>query len=290
MSKAKVSLLSVAALIIGLVMGFAISSVQYRINAMDVPITLEVEGAFGSTVVATASGRVDFRSGDGLVEPSVSRDQTGSGRTVEQGGQVIAQVTTFHLDATGRATSTGESYIVGSATDDVLGANTPYVVGETEGSRIVVLEPESARAAMIRVIDILPTVLPGEHGTTEGADGLPSIAIGDAGVPTVVDGGGPVETLVQSEIIAGSGEQIGAGDTAVINYMLISPDGEVLESTWTNAEPTVLAVDDVFPGLNTGLIDSRIGSRLVLAVPASQAQGDSDVALVIDVLGRYPAE
>lgn len=290
MSKAKVSLLSVAALIIGLVMGFAISSVQYRINAMDVPITLEVEGAFGSTVVTTASGRVDFRSGDGLVEPSVSRDQTGSGRTVEQGGQVIAQVTTFHLDATGRATSTGESYIVGSATDDVLGANTPYVVGETEGSRIVVLEPESARAAMIRVIDILPTVLPGEHGTTEGADGLPSIAIGDDGVPTVVDGGGPVETLVQSEIIAGSGEQIGAGDTAVINYMLISPDGEVLESTWTNAEPTVLAVDDVFPGLNTGLIDSRIGSRLVLAVPASQAQGDSDVALVIDVLGRYPAE
>lgn len=290
MSKAKVSLLSVAALIIGLVMGFAISSVQYRINAMDVPITLEVEGTFGSTVVATASGRVDFRSGDGLVEPSVSCDQTGSGRTVEQGGQVIAQVTTFHLDATGRATSTGESYIVGSATDDVLGANTPYVVGETEGSRIVVLEPESARAAMIRVIDILPTVLPGEHGTTEGADGLPSIAIGDDGVPTVVDGGGPVETLVQSEIIAGSGEQIGAGDTAVINYMLISPDGEVLESTWTNAEPTVLAVDDVFPGLNTGLIDSRIGSRLVLAVPASQAQGDSDVALVIDVLGRYPAE
>lgn len=290
MSKAKVSLLSVAALIIGLVMGFAISSVQYRINAMDVPITLEVEGTFGSTVVATASGRVDFRSGDGLVEPSVSCDQTGSGRTVEQGGQVIAQVTTFHLDATGRATSTGESYIVGSATDDVLGANTPYVVGETEGSRIVVLEPESARAAMIRVIDILPTVLPGEHGTTEGADGLPSIAIGDDGVPTVVDGGGPVETLVQSEIIAGSGEQIGVGDTAVINYMLISPDGEVLESTWTNAEPTVLAVDDVFPGLNTGLIDSRIGSRLVLAVPASQAQGDSDVALVIDVLGRYPAE
>ena len=290
MSKAKVSLLSVAALIIGLVMGFAISSVQYRINAMDVPITLEVEGTFGSTVVATASGRVDFRSGDGLVEPSVSRDQTGSGRTVEQGGQVIAQVTTFHLDATGRATSTGESYIVGSATDDVLGANTPYVVGETEGSRIVVLEPESARAAMIRVIDILPTVLPGEHGTTEGANGLPSIAIGDDGVPTVVDGGGPVETLVQSEIIAGSGEQIGVGDTAVINYMLISPDGEVLESTWTNAEPTVLAVDDVFPGLNTGLIDSRIGSRLVLAVPASQAQGDSDVALVIDVLGRYPAE
>ncbi|WP_394262936.1 FKBP-type peptidyl-prolyl cis-trans isomerase [Trueperella sp.] len=290
MSKAKVSLLSVAALIIGLVMGFAISSVQYRINAMDVPITLEVEGTFGSTVVATASGRVDFRSGDGLVEPSVSCDQTGSGRTVEQGGQVIAQVTTFHLDATGRATSTGESYIVGSATDDVLGANTPYVVGETEGSRIVVLEPESARAAMIRVIDILPTVLPGEHGTTEGANGLPSIAIGDDGVPTVVDGGGPVETLVQSEIIAGSGEQIGVGDTAVINYMLISPDGEVLESTWTNAEPTVLAVDDVFPGLNTGLIDSRIGSRLVLAVPASQAQGDSDVALVIDVLGRYPAE
>ena len=116
------------------------------------------------------------------------------------------------------------------------------------------------------------------------------MAIGDDGVPTVVDGGGPVETLVQSETIAGSGEQIGAGDTAVINYMLISPDGEVLESTWTNAEPTVLAVDDVFPGLNTGLIDSRIGSRLVLAVPASQAQGDSDVALVIDVLGRYPAE
>ncbi len=290
MSKTKVSLLSVAALIIGLVMGFAISSVQYRLNAINVPITLEVDGAFGSTVVATASGHIDFRSGDGLAEPSVNHDQTGSGRTVEQGGQVIAQVTTFHLEATGRATSTGESYIVGSATDDVLGANTPYVVGETEGSRIVVLEPESASTAKIRVIDILPTVLPGEHGTTEGADGLPSIAIGDDGVPTVVDGGGPVDTLVHSEIIVGSGEQIGAGDTAVINYMLISPDGDVLESTWTNAEPTVLAVDDVFPGLNTGLIDSRIGSRLVLAVPASQAQGDSDVALVIDVLGRYPAE
>lgn len=290
MSKARRALLSIAALILGLVMGFAASTVEYRMSVIDAPLAVDIEGEFGATVVASVSGHANFLDGDELVEPVVTRDNAGSGRTVEEDAQVFAQVSTFHLDVTGRANLTGEYQIVGSATKDTLGDDVGYVLGEAEGSRIVAIEPESERAATIRVIDIMPTVLPGAHDATEASGALPSIAIGDDGIPTVVSGGGDVNAFVQADIITGTGEQIRPGDQPIINYLLIAPDGTVVENTWNSPQPTVLSVDDVFQGLNTALIDTRIGSRLVLAVPAGQAQGDTDVALVIDVLGKYSAE
>lgn len=290
MRKAKRALLIIAGFILGCLMGFAISAIQYRIDVVEAPLVASIEGDFGSTVTANVEGHVNFRDGEDLVAATVTVEDEGNGRVIEPGQQIFARVTTFHVDAEGRATSIDETEILGSATSETLGENEPYIIGEAEGSRIVVVLPETARTGLIRVIDVLPTVLRGEHGIVDARDGLPSISSGEDGIPVVESGGGQIAAFADNVIISGYGQQIEPSDSVIINYMIVAPNGSVIESTWNNPQPTVLNVDEVFSGLHTALVDSRVGTRMVVAVPAALAQGEDDVALVIDVLGKLRAE
>ncbi|VEI12381.1 FKBP-type peptidyl-prolyl cis-trans isomerase [Trueperella bialowiezensis] len=276
-------LIWIAALIVGLFAGFTISAVQYRfVNAKD-PLVVTVEGELGSPVTVRTSGSASRGARD-----TIEVHKQGSGRAVSD-GQVLARVTNFRITPGKDPLESGQSYIVGTAPEDIPSELTDYIQGRAEGSRVVGVEPE-AGSALVRVVDILPTVITGEQAATSAGGGLPALSVTDAGIPVVSAGGGEVGTYAQVDLIEGTGAQIGPRDVVAVNYMLIAPDGTVKESTWDQASPTVLNVDEVFPGLRTGLVDSRVGTRMVLAVPAEQARGDSDVALVVDVLAKVTSE
>lgn len=290
MSKLRRIGLVVFIIVLGLVMGFAASAAQYRMGAVSAPMTVHVGGSFGAPVGVTVEGRADFEADDGLV-PEFSRvDEDGQGRVVDAGTQVLARATSFYLREDGLTAETGSQYLTGVAGEDSLGDYAAHVVGKHEGSRIVLVQPETRRAGTVTVIDLLYTVLPGQHGATEPSNGLPGVAIGADGFPTITAGGGAVGGYQENQLITGGGQQVKAGDTVVVNYLLVSGEGKVLENTWTSKAPVVMTVDDVFDGLQSGLKDTRVGSRLVLAVPAAQAQGEADVAIVMDVLAKLPKE
>lgn len=275
----------VALFLLGAVLGFGASAVKYRLSVANEPVTVIVEGDFGTAVTVRASGDVHFPED---AEPRLEAERDGSGRIVAEGGQVLARVTSFHLDASGATNETGQYYVIGS-TSDIPDGYTAYILGRAEGSRIVGVEPESTRAATIRVVDVLPTVLIGDHSGVELPAPLPNVELDDVGIPQVRSAGGQVSELVQADLISGNGRQVRSGDVAVVNYMLVSSDGSVSERTWLNPAPVVLPVDDVFPGLHGALVDERVGSRIAVAVPAALAQGD-DVVLVVDILASMPKD
>ncbi|MEW6885919.1 FKBP-type peptidyl-prolyl cis-trans isomerase [Trueperella pyogenes] len=282
--------LMVFAVIFGLTIGFALSAAQHRLSVTRQPIAVKIGGALGASVAVSVTGSVNFLTDEGLSGRTTTIDLEGHGRKIEKDGQVLVRVSTFYLREDGLTTQTGHRYYTGSAGESVLGTYADVVIGQQEGSRIVVFDPETARTGTISVVDVLPTVLQGKPGDTQPNNGLPGVGSDDAGRPVLRAPGGAVQELHEATVIQGAGEQITAGDTVVVNYLLAKADGTVLENTWEAAKPVVMRVEDVFEGLKSGLQDTRVGSRLVLAVPAAKAQGESDVAIVIDVLAKLSEE
>lgn len=282
--------LAIFTVVLGLMIGFAIASAQHRITASRDPLSVEVGGSFGASVAVAVTGKADFELDDGLAEMTTTLEIAGAGRKIEEGRQVLARVSTFYLRQDGLVAQTGSRYYTGSAGANTLGYYADSVIGQTEGSRIVLLEPETRRSGIISVIDVLPTVLPGEPSDLEAGGGLPGVSTDGVGRPVVVGPGGEAPSLREATMIQGGGAQVEAGDTIVVNYLLVTPDGSVTENTWDAPAPVVMTVDDVFDGLRAGLEDARVGSRLVLAIPAGMAQGDADVGIIIDVLAKINEE
>jgi len=68
--------------------------------------------------------------------------------------------------------------------------------------------------------------------------------------------------------------------------------GQVLgESTYGYQNlPKRIDMSDTLVGISQNLVDITVGSRVVLSLPAEQAQGTEPVVVVIDVLAIDPAK
>jgi len=68
--------------------------------------------------------------------------------------------------------------------------------------------------------------------------------------------------------------------------------GQPLEkSTFGHQEPPKqLDMSNALVGVSQNLVDITVGSRVVLSLPAEQAQGKEPVVVVIDVLAKDPAQ
>ena len=68
--------------------------------------------------------------------------------------------------------------------------------------------------------------------------------------------------------------------------------GQVLgESTYGYQNlPKRIDMSDTLVGISQNLVDITVGSRVVLSLPAEQAQGTEPVVVVIDILAIDPAK
>ncbi|MFY9263021.1 MAG: FKBP-type peptidyl-prolyl cis-trans isomerase [Actinomycetaceae bacterium] len=272
--------LAVAFVFIGLFIGYAISTVVVRLAADPLTFRVHVEGEFGSPVTVTATGKF------GSDETQTFYDIVGEGREVVEGEQALIRITYFTSDGSVWSQVADLPTIRGGLADEAsLQDALPYVLGQPEGSRLVVVTPVETRLE-ITVIDILytqPDLSDAEVIYASG--GLPTVSYDDYGYPLIEEGGGAITDMNLVAQVAGNGTQVTLADTVFANYMLVSTDGYVLESTYAPNTPLArIVVEEVFPGLEMALVDQRVGSRLVVAVPAAQAQGDTDLAIVIDIL------
>lgn len=272
--------ISIALILMGLFVGYSLSTVLVRLMADPVPFAVEVGGNFGSPVTVTATG--DYPS---TTESVV--DIEGDGSEIVEGGQALVRATSFtYADREWTQVADLPTLSATTATPEGLGELYDDVLGHREGTRLVVTEPDGNRAT-ITVIDIMKThVEAGEIQSLAATAGVPAISSDEFGYPQVDQGGGAVANLEIMTQVTGDGIQVVPEDTIYANYMLISPAGEVIESTFgaTGAVPTIV-VSEVFAGLQQAISDQRVGSRIVAAVPAALAQGETDLAIVIDILG-----
>ena len=113
--------------------------------------------------------------------------------------------------------------------------------------------------------------------------------------PVVKAGTGKVTELKVTEIIAGKGPKLQAGQTIQANYVGVTyKDGKEFDSSWKSGQPAQFPVGagQLIEGWDKGLVGVAVGSRVQLDIPAKMAYGDpapqgrpsGDLRFVVDVL------
>lgn len=246
---------------------------------------IEVLGAIGAQPVLTLSEPIP------LEQSSTERLIKGDGQKIQDGSIVALRVTVFS-GMTGKLQSTSgdESVLVGPLSAKVFGTELYNAVrGATEGSRYLLKQPveqQGTSTMEIGVIDIIPTTLNAQM------EALPP----DAGL-TVSEDQGQVRLAIVSDfsgdfrsypLITGTGATVAPGQTVLVKYQEFSYSNPpaVLKDHWS--EPVKLKLDDkVQQGVARGIVDRKIGSRMLLEVPPAEGSGNQATILVVDILAAW---
>lgn len=148
------------------------------------------------------------------------------------------------------------------------------------------------------VQEILPETPDGEMAAS--TDGLPQVTEGEDGTPQIEtpSGDAPDEVVTQT-LIAGDGAEVQADDTVAVDYVGVRwEDGEVFDSSYERGVPTAFPLSAVISGWSEGLEGQKVGSRVLLSIPADKAYGTQeeveaegsgspagDLLFVVDILG-----
>ena len=115
------------------------------------------------------------------------------------------------------------------------------------------------------------------------------------GAPTVkIPAGAPEPTKAAATVIAkGSGKPVDTG-TIVVQYDVVSWDGQAVDSTWTTGSPAAFPVGSTQGSVFDTLKGLPIGSRVLLEIPKSSQQTSASaspstepsVAVVVDIVAE----
>lgn len=229
----------------------------------DIPFSVETGGELGSPTITTVSGELPSEQ-TRLVEE-------GNGKAITADSTILYTATSFDDDGQVLA---GGDLILGPAEESPL-----ETIGEREGSRIIEVNPQEGGVEII-VLDLLYTTA---HGEDREITGEPTIQVNEAGVPEL-SGPGTVNSLRTTIAIRGTGPQIAAEDEVYVQYSLYDAStGDLLDSTWEQG-PILLDLEGTMEGIRTGVTETPVGSRLLIKIPAGQAQGTRDLIAIVDTL------
>ncbi|MDQ2623801.1 MAG: FKBP-type peptidyl-prolyl cis-trans isomerase [Actinomycetota bacterium] len=169
------------------------------------------------------------------------------------------------------------------------------LVGTPVGSRILLLTPADDAAgtvATVLVADVLSTRA--EGAPVEPRAGLPTVTLDEEGAPLVqIPEGDPPTDLEVQTLVRGSGEQLTASSSVVVQYTMVRwSDGSVVDSTWDAVGPRAFSLAETITGWNDGLAEQTVGSRVLLVAPPVWAFGDQEghdlsgetLVYVVDIL------
>jgi FKBP-type peptidyl-prolyl cis-trans isomerase FkpA len=86
--------------------------------------------------------------------------------------------------------------------------------------------------------------------------------------PTVTQSGLEFRTIK-----SGAGEPIGRADAAVMDYVLTTDDGTVIDSSESHGGPQPFAMDEVYPGFAEAMTRMQEGGQYRFSMPQSLAFG-----------------
>ncbi len=132
-----------------------------------------------------------------------------------------------------------------------------------------------AQLFVYRIDAIVPRTAQGAE-VTERDDRLPEVSVGEDGTPTIAkpEGSPPAEMVVQP-LIQGEGAEVGEDDTVTVQYSGVTwSDGETFDSSWERGASATFSLNGVIPGWKEGLAGQKVGSRVLLSIPADKAYGE----------------
>lgn len=241
---------------------------------------VNVSGNFGAPVAIEVTKGSFSASTRVLIE--------GEGSEIYKSSSVLFRATSFD-SSTGhmvKGYNTGDIRVAHPSSEEV-GDLAEALIGAHEGSRLLITRPglhKNSDDAEIVVVDILYSIAQGAPREVSPGGGIPAIGVADGGGPVFLGSGGTIDELKVATLIEGSGQEVSLGDTIVMQYSLMDEQGNTVDTTWMGAGPATVALPDTMRGLQEGIVDSKVGSRIVIAIPAALANGDANLIAVCDIL------
>jgi FKBP-type peptidyl-prolyl cis-trans isomerase len=160
---------------------------------------------------------------------------------------------------------------------------------------------------MLFVMDVVATY-PKSSGPVQtekfSEDGLPTVDPSKAGeAPKVtLPKDDPPDKLVVKTLVEGKGKALVKNDQAVVNYQgQVWKTGKTFDSSFTRGAAANFPVGTggTVPGFDKGLLNAKIGSRLMLILPPSEGygkqgnsqagiKGDDTLVFIVDILATMP--
>ncbi len=240
-------------------------------------------------------------AGDFGARPHVQFDtplavtESGTRTVVEGNGPALAEGDLALVSYMAVSAETGEVEVsnFGSqpqtlrVSEDEAGPLYEDLLGTREGSRLLRVELGTADRPepSVLVYDIRHTRAWGEE--VDPPEGTPTVTLDESGAPSVeIPGSEPPSELEVVTLRRGDGPQVQEEMAVTVRYTAVSwESGEVVDGTWSSGEgPTTIAFTGLIEGWQNGLVDTPVGSQVMLIVPPSQAFGDDTLVYVIDVL------
>jgi hypothetical protein len=243
---------------------------------------------------------VDFPKPLNMPQIAMKLTNEGSGETVVAGQQVTLRSASFNAQD---GTSNGESFSQGTGTEILLDdsfkaqAALPYsvIVGAKVGAYFAYGVPAqpaaqgaTAQPASIEVYYIesaktpppLPTLATPEESKQLDSDGkLPSATFDDKGVPSIqVPAVDPPANLVVKVLKEGSGDALKSTDSANVEYTgwKWTDPSTPFDSNYGKGSPFKVTLSGgVIKGWLMGLVDQKVGSTVMLVIPAALGYGDN---------------
>ncbi|MCU9974646.1 hypothetical protein FYZ35_00750 [Mobiluncus mulieris] len=251
-------------------------------------VKVEVLGAVGAQPILNLKHPLP------LEQASSEVVQPGTGALLEDGKTAAIRITVFS-GTDGKLLSTGgdNSVLVGKFSPEVFGTEVYNMLRSArEGSRYLLKHPVQSAGIKgsahmeIGVIDVLETSLRQAMTTLPPESGLK--LVDNNGIPTPeitrdFSGDFRVDTLA-----SGQGALVSAGQSVLVKYLEYSYSNPpvLLKNHWS--DPVKLKLDDSIQlGAIRGIIDQRVGSRLVIQVPPAQGSGNQATILVVDILASW---
>ena len=182
------------------------------------------------------------------------------------------------------------------------------LTGQKVGTRVLFGAPGAAATAeaeavpaTVRVIDVIDArdVPTRAEGTpVEPPAGLPTVTLAENGAPAIdipADYAEPTELVAQT-LIEGEGPVVEQGQTLTAHYTGWLVDGTQFDSSWERGAPSdfPIGVGQVVVGWDEGLVGQKVGSQVLLVIPAEKGYGergqgetippDATLVFVVDIL------
>lgn len=278
-----------------------------------------VEGEFGSlpevtfeapltvaetqrTVAIEGDGE-PVENGDDLIISYALYNAT-SGDKIEDFGYSGEAPTVFRLD-TAAPIFPGVSFTAACSTTGsrVVGLIPPKDAFGEEGAADFGLNPEDVLLFVIDIVSIKPPAEPPLESVVgearEPSAGFPAVSYAESGEPTVTIPEGDVPSeFALDVVIEGEGAEVEPGAVVIVQYLGVNWNtGEPFDSSWSRGSAATFPTDGVVPGFRDGLVGQKIGSRVLIIVPADLGYGPmggnpqagigatDTIVFVVDILG-----
>jgi peptidylprolyl isomerase len=258
---------------------------------------IEISGPVGK------EPKVTFKAPLKVSAPTFRVVDEGTGEELKEKDQVTINYVVLAGKDGSQATSTWktkqpETFELGNAQYDLLN---DQLIGQKVGTRLLMASTAMDQTIQVTMVEVAKVEAPKEIPTrAEGTEvapkaGLPTVALADDGQPTVTipkDYTAPTDLVVQP-LIEGDGAKVTKDQTVTVQYAGCLLDGTSFDSSWSRGTPTSFPLNGVIPGWTNGIAGQKVGSQVLLVVPADQGYGDqengaipanSTLVFVVDIL------